>query len=105
MRDFVNEITQIKVNQGISNASVNRLLALLRSIIRKAHFDWEWIDRILKVRLLPEPKRLIHWITSNGTPLNVLQELGGWESVEMVRRYAHLGNTHLASYSENSCQL
>ncbi len=45
------------------------------------------------------------WHVQNGTPLNVLQELGGWESAEMVRRYAHLGQTHLANYSENSCQL
>ena len=29
------------------------------------------------------------WHAQNGTPLNVLQELGGWESPEMVRRYAH----------------
>jgi len=28
----------------------------------------------------------------------VLQELGSWESVEMVRRYAHLSADHLASY-------
>ena len=229
-RDFIDEITQVRLNQGVSNASVNRLLALLRSILRKAHYDWEWSDRIPKVRLLPEPKRRIRWITpdearrlidalpdhlayamrfslatglrqgnmknlkwsqvdlersicwihpdqaksrraihvplnaeamkvlndlkgvnekyvftyrgkpvtqlttkawykalekagikefrwhdlrhtwaswhvQNGTPLNALQELGGWESVEMVRRYAHLGNTHLASYAENSCQL
>ncbi len=228
-RDFVDEITRIRLSEGVSNASVNRLLALLRSMIRRAHYDWEWSDRIPKVRLLPEPKRRIRWITpeeaqrlinalplhlayamrfslatglrqgnmknlmwsqvdldrsacwihpdqakarraihvplnieamkvlndlkginseyvftyrgkpvtqlttkawykalekagikefrwhdlrhtwaswhvQNGTPLNVLQELGGWESVEMVRRYAHLGNTHLASYSENSCQ-
>ena len=33
-----------------------------------------------------------------GTPLHVLQELGGWESVEMVRRYAHLSSEHLAGY-------
>ncbi len=26
------------------------------------------------------------------------QELGGWESVEMVRRYAHLSSEHLAEY-------
>jgi len=25
-----------------------------------------------------------------------------FESAEMVRRYAHLGSTHLAKYSENS---
>ena len=33
-----------------------------------------------------------------GTPLYVLQELGGWESVEMVRRYAHLSTAHLVGY-------
>ncbi|HEY2464885.1 MAG TPA: site-specific integrase [Steroidobacteraceae bacterium] len=36
------------------------------------------------------------WHVQNGTPLFVLQELGGWESVEMVRRYAHLAADHLA---------
>ena len=30
------------------------------------------------------------WYVQNGTPLFALQELGGWESPEMVRRYAHL---------------
>jgi hypothetical protein len=34
----------------------------------------------------------------SGTPLNVLQELGGWESAEMVRRYVHLSSDHLAGY-------
>jgi integrase len=38
------------------------------------------------------------WHVQAGTPLNVLQELGGWESVEMVRRYAHLSSEHLAGY-------
>jgi hypothetical protein len=27
-----------------------------------------------------------------------MQELGGWESVEMVRRYAHLSSDHLVAY-------
>lgn len=38
------------------------------------------------------------WHAQDGTPLNVLQELGGWESSEMVRRYAHLSTVHLADY-------
>jgi len=29
----------------------------------------------------------------------VLQELGGWESSDMVRRYAHLGKEHTAHYA------
>ena len=34
-----------------------------------------------------------------GTPLFVLQELGGWESAEMARRYAHLAADHLAPFA------
>lgn len=40
------------------------------------------------------------WHVQNGTPLYALQELGGWESVEMVQRYAHQNPTHLAEYSD-----
>ena len=40
------------------------------------------------------------WHVQNGTPLFALQELGGWESPEMVRRYAHLSAEHLAPYAD-----
>ena len=43
------------------------------------------------------------WHVQNGTPLFALQELGGWESPEMVRRYAHLAADHLAPYAERLC--
>lgn len=38
------------------------------------------------------------WHIQRGTPLHVLQELGGWKSYEMVRRYAHLTTEHLRAY-------
>jgi integrase len=38
------------------------------------------------------------WHVQGGTPLHVLQELGGWQSPAMVRRYAHLAVEHLAAY-------
>jgi len=41
----------------------------------------------------------------SGTPLYALQELGGWESAEMVRRYAHLAADHLAPFAERLCAL
>ena len=40
------------------------------------------------------------WHVQAGTPLHVLQELGGWECVEMVRKYAHLSSDHLAEYMD-----
>ena len=43
------------------------------------------------------------WHIQSGTPLFALQELGGWESSEMVRRYAHLAADHLAPYAEGIC--
>ena len=30
------------------------------------------------------------WHVRAGTPLMVLKELGGWEHIEMVQKYAHL---------------
>ncbi|WP_427501639.1 tyrosine-type recombinase/integrase [Methylomonas sp. MED-D] len=41
------------------------------------------------------------WHVQNGTPLNVLQELGGWASYDMVQRYAHLAPDHLADFAAN----
>jgi integrase len=38
------------------------------------------------------------WHIQDGTPIPILQELGGWEDVAMVRKYAHLGDEHLAQY-------
>lgn len=45
------------------------------------------------------------WHVQAGTPLYVLQELGGWESPEMVQRYAHLSSDHLAGYVEKSSRV
>jgi len=64
-----------------------------RSAVRKAGLkDFRWHD-------------LRHtwasWHAQAGTPLNILQELGGWETAEMVQRYAHLSAEHLAPHAEN----
>ena len=228
-RDKIDNLVAKRKSEGVTNATVNRMLAVIRAILRKAAFDWEWLDKIPKFKLLPEPKRRVRWLTHEeaaalvkelpehlaemvrftlatglrqanvtglewsqvdmdkeyawihpdqakarkpipvplsekamqvlrrqggkhparvftylgkpvrevntkawrnaleragianfrwhdlrhtwaswhvqiGRPLHVLQELGGWESVEMVRRYAHLGPSHLAQYADNSCQ-
>lgn len=48
---------------GASGATANRYLALVRAILRKAWLEWEWIDRVPKVKLYREPKRRVRWIT------------------------------------------
>ena len=44
------------------------------------------------------------WHVQAGTPLFALQEMGGWSSAEMVRRYAHLAADHLSPYAEKLCR-
>jgi len=224
-KDATEYVTQERLKDGVSNATVNRMLEVLRAILKAAVDDWEWIDRAPKVRMLPEAKRRVQWINreeadvllnelpehivdmarfslatglresnvtglewsqvdlenrrawihadqakgrraitvplnadavvvlrklegnhptrvftfrgqpvkkagtkawraaleragienfrwhdlrhtwaswhiQSGTPLHILQELGSWESIEMVKRYAHLSTDHLADYAD-----
>ena len=43
-------------------ATINRMLAVLRAILRRAERDWEWLTKAPAVRLLPEPKRRVRWL-------------------------------------------
>lgn len=224
-RDKIDAIIKSRLAGGATNGTVNRTLSVIRAVLRKAALDWEWIDRHPKIRLLPEAKRRVRWLTQQeaeklivelpehlaamvrfsletglrqanvtglqwsqvdmarrcawihpdqakarkaiavplskaafavlqeqtgnhpehvfsykgkqitqvntkawhnalkrvgisnfrwhdlrhtwaswhvqaGTPLHALQELGAWESAEMVRRYAHLSSEHLSQYVE-----
>jgi len=42
------------------------------------------------------------WHVMSGTPLPVLQQLGGWSSFAMVTRYAHIGTDYAAQYAGGS---
>jgi len=42
------------------------------------------------------------WHVQAGTPLEVLQRLGGWSDLRMVMVYAHHSPGHLASFADNS---
>lgn len=41
------------------------------------------------------------WLIQAGVPLSALQEMGGWESIEMVQRYAHLAPNHLTEHARH----
>ncbi|WP_081376845.1 tyrosine-type recombinase/integrase [Histophilus somni] len=41
------------------------------------------------------------WHVQAGTPLLTLKELGGWETIEMVQKYAHLNADHLLTYANH----
>lgn len=225
-RSVIDGLIEKRLEGGVTPATVNRTMEILRAILRRAANEWEWIDKAPKVRTLSEPKRRVRWIEpdeakrliaelpehvaemarfslatglrytnvrclewsqvdmdrgaawihadqakarrpisvplnesamavlkrqrgkhpkrvftyrgrplqrsskpkawytaveragivdfrwhdlrhtwaswhiQSGTPLHALQELGGWETAEMVRRYAHLSPSHLAPYAD-----
>ncbi|QCU89591.1 tyrosine-type recombinase/integrase [Thiomicrorhabdus sediminis] len=42
------------------------------------------------------------WHVQRGTPIEILQELGGWSDYKMVKRYAHFSHDHLKQYVDRS---
>jgi integrase len=226
----LDKLGEAKLATGVTPATVNRMMEVVRAILNKATREWEWLDRAPAVRMLKEPKRRIRWLNRDeaerlcqvlpphlramarfslatglreanvtglewsqvdldrrvawihadqakagraigvplnkeavvllrqqrgkharcvftykgkpvrkcntkawrnaltrvgiedfrwhdlrhtwaswhvqaGTPLHVLQELGGWSDVRMVMRYAHLAPDHLAPYADRLCAL
>jgi hypothetical protein len=51
-RPVIDQISDAKQALGHSNATVNRMLELVRAILRKCVNDWEWLDRVPTVRML-----------------------------------------------------
>ncbi len=51
----VDEIRSAKLKEA-SKSTVNRYLALLRSILIKSRDEWEWIEKAPKIRLYPETR-------------------------------------------------
>jgi integrase len=61
--DVLWSIVEGEQNKGNKAATINRCLALVRSVLRMAHFDWQWLDRIPRVRLLPGELERDRWLT------------------------------------------
>ncbi|MBA2654362.1 MAG: site-specific integrase [Gammaproteobacteria bacterium] len=62
-RGILDKITSVKLSEGVKPSTVNRMLEVVRAILRKAEREWEWIDRAPIIRMLKEDNRRIRWIT------------------------------------------
>jgi integrase len=61
-RELISRIGEIKAKES-STSTANRVLALIRSILRKAALEWEWFDKLPRIRLYKEAKRRVRWLT------------------------------------------
>lgn len=109
-RDLVDKIAERKLAEGVKNSTVNRMLEVIRAILRKAEREWEWIERAPLIRMLKEDSKRIRWLTyeeanrliaelpshladiaafSLATGLRESNVTGlEWNEVDLVRRHA-----------------
>lgn len=109
-RVMLDELTQKKLLEGVQNSTVNRMLEIVRAILRKAEREWEWIEKVPLVRMLKEDTRRIRWLTQDQAA-KLIRELPAhlvdvvifslvtglrksnvtglqWQDVDLVKRHA-----------------
>jgi integrase len=62
-KSVVEVVKQKKIESGVTNATVNRVLAVVRGILNRAVKEWEWLDKAPHVRLLHEAVNRVRWLT------------------------------------------
>lgn len=113
--DVVWAVIQGESKKGNKPATINRYLALMRSLLRMARDEWQWIDTFPKIRMLPGEVERDRWLnrTEAQTLINVCpshlaalvrfalatgcraREITGleWNRVDLTRRTAWLNQT------------
>lgn len=61
--DVIWSVVQGQLKKGNTPATVNRYLALIRNLLKMARDEWQWIDSIPKIRLLPGEVERDRWLT------------------------------------------
>ena len=61
-RELVWRISEEK-RAETSASRANRVVALIRSILRRAATDWGWLEKAPALRMYREPKRRVRWLT------------------------------------------
>lgn len=109
-RDLIEQIITAKLNEGVRPSTVNRMMEILRAILRKAEREWEWLEKAPAIRMLKEENHRIRWITKEEAErliLNLPAHLADmasfalltglrmsnitglkWENLDLVRRHA-----------------
>lgn len=58
-------LREAKAEEGASNATINRMLALVRGLLRKAEREWDLLDRAPSIKALSEDNQRIRWLTTD----------------------------------------
>lgn len=73
-RDRIDAARTRRLQDGVSAATTNRLLEIIRTVMRRAEREWDWIDKAPHIRLMPEPRARERVLTDEET-IRLLSEL------------------------------
>src|SRR3989338_7877349 len=60
---MIEHIANAKAETGVSPTSVNRMLEIIRAILRRAKDEWEWLDNTPSIRMRSIDNKRVRWIT------------------------------------------
>ncbi len=63
--DVICRVIETKLAEGRKPATVNRYLALIRCLLRTARDEWQWIDKMPKIRMLHGEVERDRWLTQD----------------------------------------
>jgi integrase len=61
--EVIETIAKHREKDGLTPASVNRMLALIKSVLHKSVKEWEWLDKMPFIRMRKEDNSRIRWLT------------------------------------------
>lgn len=65
LKDITRQVVQDLASQKLLTAkpaTANRYLALIRAILRRSAFEWDWLEKPPHIRLYHEPRRRVRWL-------------------------------------------
>jgi integrase len=62
-QEAIAQLREARLKTGVSNATVNRMLEVVRAVLNRAQKEWEWIDRVPHIRMLQEADERVRWLT------------------------------------------
>ncbi len=62
-RDVLEDVAIKKEATGVTPTTVNRMLEVVRAILRKALREWEWLDKVPVIRMRHIEKKRVRWLT------------------------------------------
>ncbi|MEI6707895.1 MAG: tyrosine-type recombinase/integrase [Methylococcales bacterium] len=62
-KTMIERLKAEKLNTGAGYSTVNHTLSFLRAVLNKAKNEWEWIDNIPTIKLLPVKNDRVRWLS------------------------------------------